>query len=166
MVDYLKAEVLILGCGNVLFGDDGFGPEVVRYLNENYSLPEGCIAIDAGLSVRGILFDILLSDKKPKGIIVVDAVDVGRNPGEVFEIDLTEIPQVKIDDFSMHQAPTSNLLKEIRDYGNVDVRVIAIQVEEIPDEVKPGLSEKLKGKFPEVCEEILRMCREVINGKR
>lgn len=166
MVDYLQAEILILGCGNVLFGDDGFGPEVVKYLKENYSLPEGVSAVEAGLSVRGILFDTLLLDRKPKQIIVVDAVDMGRKPGEVFEIDLNDIPPLKCDDFSLHQAPTSNLLKEIRDYGGVKVRVIAVQVEHIPDEVNPGLSERLKKVFPQVCEKILKMCREVEYGEK
>ena len=31
VVDYCKARVVILGCGNILFGDDGFGPEAVEY---------------------------------------------------------------------------------------------------------------------------------------
>ena len=28
-------ENLIVGCGNTLYGDDGFGPEVIRYIKEN-----------------------------------------------------------------------------------------------------------------------------------
>lgn len=27
-----KKSVLVLGCGNILFGDDGFGPAVVEHL--------------------------------------------------------------------------------------------------------------------------------------
>ena len=28
-------ENLIVGCGNILFKDDGFGPEVINYMKEN-----------------------------------------------------------------------------------------------------------------------------------
>jgi len=54
--DYCVKPVLILGCGNILFGDDGFGPKVVEYLEQNYPIPENAEVINAGCSVRNILF--------------------------------------------------------------------------------------------------------------
>lgn len=155
-VEQCPKSVLVLGCGNRLFGDDGFGPAAVQYLNEHYSLPDDVAAIDTGISVRNILFDIALSEKRPKKIIIVDAVDVGKNPGEAFELDVSQIPLKKIDDFSMHQLPTSNLLLELKDLCLVDVKVICVQVEEIPDSVRPGVSETLLRSLPAVCEKILR----------
>jgi coenzyme F420 hydrogenase subunit delta len=153
-VEYHSKSVLVLGCGNRLFGDDGFGPAAVEYLNKNYSLPDGVAAIDTGTSVRNILFDIVLSEKKPKTIIIVDAVNVGKKPGEIFELDVSEIPRNKIDDFSMHQLPTSNLLFELKKLCAVDVRLICVQVEDIPDSVRPGVSETLLRSLPAVCEKI------------
>ncbi len=146
--------MLLLGCGNRLFGDDGFGPETVEYFKRNYSIPENVAVIDAGISVRNILFDIALSEKKPKKIIIVDAVDVGRKPGEIFELDISQIPLKKIDDFSMHQLPTSNLLRELKELCTVDVKIISVQVESIPDSVRPGISETLVRSIPMVCERI------------
>jgi coenzyme F420 hydrogenase subunit delta len=35
-----KKRVLVLGCGNILFGDDGFGVEVTRYLKDNPNVPD------------------------------------------------------------------------------------------------------------------------------
>ena len=155
MTDYWNKEILILGCGNILFGDDGFGPEVVEYLQNNYNIPANVSVINAGLSVRNILFTITLSDKRPKKVILIDALDIGRQPGEIFELDISEIPDIKIDDFSMHQLPTSNLLKELKNICGVDVRVISSQVENIPDEVLPGLSTRIRSSIPAVCEKIL-----------
>ena len=77
-------SILIFGCGNILFGDDGFGPAVVRELQESYVLPEDVLALDVGTSVREILFDILLSERRPERLIIVDAVDRGREPGALF----------------------------------------------------------------------------------
>jgi len=137
---YCTCSTLVLGCGNVLFGDDGFGPAVVEYLSDEGSAPEDLCLLNVGTSVREILFDLVLSEARPQKIIIVDSMECGRSPGSVAELDLDAIPVVKLDDFSMHQMPTSNLLRELRDLCGVDVKVIVSQPASIPDEVKPGLS--------------------------
>jgi coenzyme F420 hydrogenase subunit delta len=106
------------------------------------------------LSVREILFNIILNEKCPQKIIIIDAVDLGRTPGEVFEIDISEIPQLKIDDFSMHQLPTSNLLYELKNKKGIDIKIISTQVEHIPESVSPGLSRVVEESIPVACKEI------------
>ena len=86
-------RVLVLGCGNILFGDDGFGPEVIAYLERHYSIPEDVGVMNVGTSARKILFPILLDEKRPEHIIIVDAIDAGRTPGEIFEIAVEDIPE-------------------------------------------------------------------------
>ena len=102
---------MVVGCGNVLFGDDGFGTAVVEHFGNKFNVPSHAAVINAGLSVREILFNILLSDARPKRIIIVDAIDAGKKPGELFELNISDLPENKIDDFSMHQLHTSNLLR-------------------------------------------------------
>ncbi len=157
---YCLSKNLVLGCGNILFGDDGFGPEFIDYVLSKHKFPEDTFLINAGISVREILFNISLSEKKPEKIIIIDAIDIGEKPGEVFEIDIDEIPKIKIDDFSMHQLPTSNLLKELKENCKVDVRVLSIQVENIPDAVNPGLSETLKASIDKMYQELLKILEE------
>lgn len=137
-----------------MFGDDGFGPNVAEELQKNYNLPEDIVVINAGSSVRNILFDITLSERRPRKIIIVDAVDAAKTPGEIFELPIDEIPEKKIDDFSMHQLPTSNLLKELKDFCKVDIVIIACQVENIPEEVTASISKKITDAIPEVCKRI------------
>jgi len=156
---FCNYNILILGCGNILFGDDGFGPCVAEELQKNYNLPENVGVINAGSSVRNILFDIALSEKKPGKIIIVDAIDAAKTPGEIFELPIDEIPENKIDDFSMHQLPTSNLLKELKDFCKVDVIIIACQVENIPEEVTASISKKITDAIPEVCKRITEMIK-------
>jgi coenzyme F420 hydrogenase subunit delta len=155
--EYLKYRVLVLGCGNELFGDDGFGSEAARYLSGCNDVPPYVGVIDAGLSIRNILFDIVLSEKKPEKIIIIDAVDCGRTAGDVFELDLDDIPLKKVDDFSMHQLPTTNLLKELKEQGDVEVRVIGVQVKTIPDKVMPGISEPLRKSLIRVKEKVIEI---------
>jgi len=151
-------DIVVFGCGNILFGDDGFGPCVADYLQNCIELPENVSVINVGTSVREILFDFILSPQKPKKIIVIDAVDAKRKPGEVFNLNVDEFPLNKIEDFTLHEMPTSNLLKELKEFCNVDVIIIAAQVDHIPEAVSPGLSEALTESVAVAAEEVLKSC--------
>jgi len=146
---------LILGCGNTLFGDDGFGPEVVNYLIHNYEVPNHVCIMDVGTGVRKILFTLILSETRPEEIVIVDAVDLGGEPGHILEIPIEAIPKQKMDDFSMHQAPTSNLLQELRERWSVKVTVLACDVGAVPPLVQPGLSEAARKAIPRMCSRIV-----------
>jgi len=151
---YCRKEILITGCGNKLFGDDGFGPEVVEYLSDHYNIPEKICLLDVGTGIRKILFNISISEVRPEIIVVIDAVDKGRKSGDIFDISLDEVPIEKIDDFSMHQVPSSNLLKELQDLCSVKVRIMACQIKTIPESVQPGLSEPVKKAVPLMAQRI------------
>ena len=143
-----KKEILIFGCGNTLFGNDGFGPGVVDYLNENHKLPDTVLAMDVGTGIRDFMFDLLLMENKPQKVIIIDAVTIkGREQGEVFEIDLARVPAEKMSDFSLHQSPSSNLLSQLRDSG-VDVNVLGMHTASIPNEIKPGLCPRAMQAIP------------------
>jgi coenzyme F420 hydrogenase subunit delta len=147
---------LVLGCGNPLIGDDGFGPAVIQHLEKHYFLPDSVAAIDCGTSIRDILFDILISARKPGKLIIIDVTDSpGLAPGEIREIDVDQIRPEKISDFSLHQFPTTNMLKEIKEETPINVRVLVVQVSDMPTEVKPGLSEPVRSAIPAMCERII-----------
>jgi len=138
--DFCCKPALILGCGNVFFGDDGFGCALAEYLEAHFDVPGSVCLLDAGTGVRKLLFTLCISSVRPRRLLIVDAADFGREPGEWFEIDPTDIPAVKLDDFSMHQLPTSNMLRELQQQTGVEVRVLACQTGPLPEEVCPGLS--------------------------
>jgi len=138
---FCRARVLILGVGNVLFGDDGFGPEAVNYLSRHYHIPDDVYVMDVGTGARKILFNLALSEARPEEIIIVDAVDWGQDPGQVFEIPVEALPATKVDDFSLHQVPTSNLLRELQDRCGIRVTVIACDVGVVPQMIEPGLTQ-------------------------
>ena len=151
-----EKSILVFGCGNILFGDDGFGPAVVQRLIKTQALPQEVLVMDVGTSIRDILFDLLLSEKKPEKLIIVDAVDYpDRKPGEVFFIPVEAIPEKKTADFSLHQFPTVNMLQELKDHTRVDVKILVAQAAQIPEEVKPGLSPAMSGAILEACRRIV-----------
>ncbi len=84
-----SGDVLVVGCGNVLRGDDGAGPECVRLLVEA-GLPPGVTAIDAGTSGA----DVVLSMRGADRVILVDACRSGRPPGSLLSLSAAELAEV------------------------------------------------------------------------
>jgi len=155
--EYLKKRVLILGVGNMLFGDDGFGPATVDYMLKNCKIPDDVYVMDAGISAGELLFTIALSQERPKKIIVIDAVDLKKRHGEIFEISIDELPENKTSDFSLHLFPSTNLLKEIRDQLGVKVTILACQAGKIPKLVSPGLSKPIQKSIPKAAKVALEL---------
>jgi len=154
--EFCKTRVLVLGCGNILLGDDGFGPAVVDHLQGHYAIPDDVCVLDAGTGVRDILCTVALSPIRPQRIIVIDAVDMGRNPGEVFVTPIEDFPPAKGRSFSLHQLPTSSLLKELKDCCQLDILLVMVQPESTPEMVCPGLSEKVHAAVGPVCQRLLK----------
>ena len=160
--EFCRVTTLVLGCGNVLFGDDGFGCALMEHVTAHYRVPEDVCLLDVGTGVRNLLFTLTLSPVRPRRLLVVDALDAGREPGELFEIDPAEIPAIKLDDFSMHQIPTSNMLRELQEACGMEVRVLACQTGPLPEEIRPGLSPPLLAALPKAAE---WLTREYLPGK-
>jgi coenzyme F420 hydrogenase subunit delta len=146
-----NSRVVVFGCGNVLYADDGVGPALVAALENDPEVPDDVALLDVGTSIRGLLFDLVLSDKLPERVVVVDAVTQSdREPGEIFEIDVDQMDPKKIPDFTLHQFPTTNLLKELRDNTGIDLKILVVQSAYIPDAMEEGLSPTLQAKLPEL----------------
>ncbi len=157
-----EKPILIFGCGNTLFGDDGFGPEVIDHLRQNHPIPPTVMAEDVGTSIGDLLFDLALSPEKPRHIFIVDAVSgPGHGPGEMFELSVEDLPAQKMGDFCLHQFPSVNLLKELRDGGGVSVRILGVQIKAIPDSVSPGLSPEVSSAIPGACRWLLREIEKI-----
>jgi len=79
----------VAGIGNVFFGDDGFGVEVVRRLHERLQ-PEGVRVIDFG--IRGLDLAYALLDGYDAAILV-DATPRGGSPGTLYVIEPDASPE-------------------------------------------------------------------------
>jgi len=154
--EFCQKPTLVVGCGNLLFGDDGFGCALVDYVESHHRVPDDVCIRDAGTSVRNLLFTLCLSSARPQRLLIVDAIDAGRQPGELFELDPASIPPIKLDDFSMHQIPTSNLLRELQESCGVEVRVLACQTGPLPTEISTGLSPPVQAAVPHAAEWLVR----------
>lgn len=74
-------DLVVIGCGNALRGDDAAGPELVRRLRER-GLPAGVRCVDAGTA--GL--DAVLEMRGAAEAVVVDACRSGSPPGTLHEV--------------------------------------------------------------------------------
>ncbi|HET6627164.1 MAG TPA: hydrogenase maturation protease [Nocardioidaceae bacterium] len=74
--------VLVAGIGNLFFGDDGFGPEVVRRLVEpgQDPVPDQVRVVDYGIRGMHLAYDLL---DGYDALVLVDALPFDGEPGEV-----------------------------------------------------------------------------------
>src|ERR671923_3002167 len=73
-------KTLIVGFGNVLLGDDGFGVEVIKRLACS-ELPPGVETMEVGIG--GVHFVLRLMEGF-EAVIVVDAINRGQPPGTLY----------------------------------------------------------------------------------
>ncbi len=75
------ADLLIVGCGNLLRGDDAVGPLLVRHLIDR-DLPSWVRLADGGTAGM----DVAFSMRGVKKLIIVDACQSGDDPGAIFKV--------------------------------------------------------------------------------
>jgi hydrogenase maturation protease len=71
--------IRIVGIGNVLMGDDGFGPFVIEMLNSRFDFPAHIELVDGG--TPGL--DFLPYISHARSVIVIDTVSSEGEPGEL-----------------------------------------------------------------------------------
>ncbi len=150
------AERLVVGCGNILFKDDGFGPMVIHaledYFKENdIEKPENTQFIDAGTGATHFIFS--MPDENWKKIIVVDVVEWNAEPGTLKIFSPYDMPKGKYE--NAHTWPVEEPLHDLVDMG-IEVVIVGCKPAEItaPD-VEMGLTEPVEAAIPKAIEMIL-----------
>ena len=126
-------RLLVAGVGNVLRGDDGFGPAVTELLGH---LPAGVEVIETGIGGIALLQELMAGCD---GLVLIDAVDRGAAPGTVFLLE-PEVPEaVHVPD--VHLANPDRVLTMAKTIGVLPdrVRIVGCQPEDV-DELGEGLS--------------------------
>lgn len=149
------SRVVVFGCGNILYGDDGLGPKVIEALDNDSDLGNDVACLDAGTSIRPLLFDLVMGDKHPEKVIVVDiTTDEDIAPGQVKEIDVDQVDPKKISDFSMHQFPTTNLLKELKEATDIKLTILVARAVHVPEKMNEGLTPEMEQAVQDIVERV------------
>jgi hydrogenase maturation protease len=108
-------SLAVIGLGNVLLGDDGFGPFVVELLRTRYAFPPEVELLDLGTPGLGLISYLHGHD----AVVIVDAVAGAGLPGDVRvyeEVELERLPVVPR--VSPHDPAVAEALSVARLAGN------------------------------------------------
>lgn len=124
-------SVLVLGIGNVLWADEGFGVRCVEALHQRYHLPPEVQLVDGG--TQGMyLLDYVCSNTH---VLVLDAIDYKLEPGTLAVFRDAEVPVWADTKLSLHQATFQELLSlaRLRDRFPEKITIIGVQPAELED---------------------------------
>ena len=92
MTQQTDKKIAILGIGNLIIGDEGFGVHTVKYLEDNFIFPDNVVIVDAGTA--GIYMSPYLEECDP--VFVIDVVDIDAEPGSMHTFNLEDVRAGKI----------------------------------------------------------------------
>jgi hydrogenase maturation protease len=102
-----QPKILILGIGNVLWADEGFGVRVVEEIASRHRFGPNVRLLDGGTQGIYLVDQVRWADV----LVVFDAVDYGLPPGTLKRVEGTEVPKfMGARKMSLHQTGFQEVL--------------------------------------------------------
>ena len=140
-------KIKIIGCGNLLRGDDGIGIWVLKEL-EKCPLPRGVELVDMGTRGMDIIFQLEGTEKA----IIIDAVMSGGEPGTVYRMKREDLGDSKLNFLSLHDFNWQHGLalgkKTLGKNFPKEVLVVGVEIKNVKMGI--GLTRPLKDSLPSV----------------
>ena len=120
--------VLVLGIGNLLWADEGFGVRAVETLHQHYSFDDTVKVMDGG--TQGVYLVQHIRDADI--LIVFDAVDYGLPPGTLKLVHGDEVPKfLGAKKISLHQTGFQEVLAMAEMLGDYPKHLLLIGVQPV-----------------------------------
>ena len=151
-------QTLILGIGNLLWADEGFGPRCIEALAETCRLPPSVRLLDGG--TQGLYLLPFLEEAQ--AMIVFDAIDYGLPPGTLRRIEGDEVPAfLGAKKMSLHQTGFQDVVATARLLGRCPERMVLIGCQPVELEDFGGsLRPQTAARIPQALEMALEVLAE------
>ncbi len=100
------AEITVLGIGNIILSDEGFGVRVVEFLKKNYEFPENVQLLDGGTLGVELMHFVVGTSK----LLIIDSIDGGGVAGKIFHLRGDEILNHFTQKISAHEVGIQDIL--------------------------------------------------------
>ncbi|MFM2282185.1 MAG: hydrogenase expression/formation protein HupD [Pseudomonadota bacterium] len=152
-----EPRVLVLGIGNILWADEGFGVRAVEAFHKAYSVPANVTILDGG--TQGLYLVQFVNDHDR--LIVFDAIDYGLEPGTMKLVEDDEVPKFTgAKKMSLHQTGFQEVLSAADLMGHYPERLALIGCQPLDLEDWGGpLTEPVKAVLPAAVEAAVEILR-------
>lgn len=124
--------IVVLGIGNLLWADEGFGVRCIETLQQRYEFAAHVQLIDGGTQGLYLIQHVQAASK----LLIFDAIDYGLQPGTLKQVENDEVPRfMGAKKMSLHQTGFQEvlMLALLTEQYPRDVLLVGCQPEEIDD---------------------------------
>lgn len=150
------AEITVLGVGNTILTDEGFGVHVVEHLKAHYRFDDRVQLIDGG--TLGIELTHFVTGTKK--LLIIDAVDGGRECGSVYRLTGAEIKAHFRQKISAHEVGIEEVLTILELTGRPIDEVIVLGAQPFVLDAGVGLSDGMK----KILQAVVNNALEILDG--
>ncbi len=141
-----RGEVLVIGIGNLLWADEGFGVRAVEALHAGYAFPPQVALKDGGTLGLNLYEDVATARR----VLVFDAIDFALPPGTLRVLRGAEVPAWGRTKLSPHQVGFNDVLALAQLNGRAPDIVVAIGVQPVElNDFGGSLREPVRNRLPE-----------------
>ena len=144
-------SILVLGLGNSIMTDDGFGVEVVKTLSSRYHFQGEVCLVDGGT----LGLDLLPYLENVESLLIIDALDMRDEPGRIFRLQGEEVPRAFASKLSVHQMGLQDLLAVAELQGHVPNRLVVWGVQPECIEMGTVLTKAVESAVEPVVQKVL-----------
>lgn len=155
MESLFTAENTVLGVGNIILSDEGFGVRVVEYLQKNFAFPDNVNLIDGG--TLGV--ELLHFVAGTKRLLIIDSIDGGAEPGTTFHLRGDEIKNHFAQKISAHEVGIQDVLTMLELSGKKIPHVELIGAQPFSLEAGTELTEPMQKLLPVFADKAVEILR-------
>lgn len=139
-------NILVLGIGNLLWADEGFGVRAVEHMHRHYDFPDNVRIVDGG--TQGIYLVQLI--READVLVVFDAVDYALPPGTMKRVEGDEVPRfLGAKKVSLHQTGFQEVLMMAEMLGDPPghqllIGVQPVELEDYGGSLRPQVRDKIE----------------------
>ncbi len=150
-------KTLLIGLGNLIMGDEGIGVQAINAIRQRYSFEPPVEVVDGGT----LGLDLLLYFEQRDAVVIVDAVNFGKEPGYIGLLRDDEVPAQINTKLTVHHIGLSDILSSLKLLGKSPKRITLVGIQPESIEFSLNLSSTLKARFQELIETTIKEIEEM-----
>lgn len=149
-------KITVLGLGNILLRDEGVGVHAIEELRKAYDFPENVEIIDGGTMGLDLLPFIEGADK----LLIVDAVNLKKEPGTIAIIEDNGIPAFVSTKLSVHQIGLPDVIYALKLMDLTPPMMTLVGIQPGSFETGLGMSDAINSNFGQFLNAIISKLNE------
>ena len=152
------SAIAVIGLGNLLLGDEGFGVHLINVLKAKYTFSNNVKIVDGGTVGLPLIEHFLENDY----LIFVDAIRANDHPGSIYKFNVKELPPNITFVSSIHEIGLGDIIGHVNLMG-LEKETIVIGIEPLsvcPNDLTISLSPLMQEELPKVENLVLEQIKE------